>query len=524
MIDVPLQAEIAKLDQSKSNTRTLTLKFENKTLTFQIGASVVAASKAEVFSDLMKPLNAYWQQLPYDSQRDIFRIYQEVQHAFDTLFQGSEIADFLTVKVRELLAYHDIEILMHWVRFSNIKIPAGIQTEYKPTDRNSTSVETTPEKTYVRHEYIGLIALTLAFKALIPIWGEYVKLARDTGSMHKENETFRLIIDTPLYESAPMQKLRNYIQSMIGADAMNEHNRLNGISPDMYPHWLLSKIAVRRLGSFDLMSDNNIVSEVYAVIRQGGQSNQSDDKRVKEKKIAGGDEGEGNGSANKISTLEAFRQKTNLTPSQLAAIEFEVAQYRNLVINVCKGINLDELDRVVYEARLNELPDITDMHRLFLKWIYGSAISPHALDYVDDPLALWRLCLAAEYMLQMKNHGGLSLLVSAQPVLVDGRHAVVTSVGGNMQIPEPLLQELDLVTPYHQRPHRTGALVEKNHAAQDIIVMTECIRSCNWRATASESALLRITGDTSRRLRVQQDIRIQLARLKLELDRGDWEQ
>lgn len=517
-----LTATVTRLEANKSNTRGLIIRLGDRSIHFQVGAAVIGAGRENVYGDLMNSVNSYWKTLSPQAQEQIFTIYQEAQNCFDTIFQTNEIFEYLTRLITRLFVHHDIEHIQAWVRLnSNIPIPESVKREYQAADGRTSAAETTREKTYLFHEYIGLIALTIVFKALIPIWGEYVRIARETGSMHKEIETFRLISHTSLYHSEPMEKLRTYIRALSQKDAYNDFNRLSGISSEDYPHYLLCRISVRRLCGFDFQSDANLVGEIYAGMRQGGQTNQNDERRVIEK-IIGGDDSEDGSSGNKISTLEAYRQKTDITPSMLSAIEFEAANYEKLARKVCPNVPMEQVHYAVARGSVAQNPEITDMHMTLLKWIYADAISPMALDYVENPRSHWNLCLAAEAILRFKGHNWLALLITAQPVPTEGRQAVVTSTDGRMQIHEDMLKALDAYSPYHQRPRRNGVLNEKNHAAQDIAALVELIRSNRWMYTAEDSEIQATNNDISRRLKLRIEVRMLLAELKLQLDSGSW--
>lgn len=177
-------------------------------------------------NETFQVINEYWASLTHHAQGEIYRVYEDVRELFDSVTGNTELKIELTKLVTQLMEYHRTKDVKHWILYnSQLKVPSDVKREYVyDVDKN-----TTEDKTYTFDDYVGLMSLSVIFRAMIPIWAMHNKPAKDAiGKTLKEMSSFMLLQNSEVYRSEPMERLIRYIKANINKDTYTGNHTLFG--------------------------------------------------------------------------------------------------------------------------------------------------------------------------------------------------------------------------------------------------------------------------------------------------------
>lgn len=475
--------------------------------------------------DVFKEINEYWAQLPSQAQDRIFQIYEEIMIQFDSsVIDSSSMKEYIADRINELVQIHDLDKMYDWVYFkSNIIIPDTFNENYNHSIDNNTS----REKTYTRKDYIQLVTLSLMFRTLIPIWGEYInQTRRDSGNLRKEFYAFQLVYKSPIIHYVAMEKLRVYIEHIVGDDKNKLNTALKGIASEDYCYWLTTLVCVKRICIGDIRGVNrmsDLIKLMYKFVIQkinGTESNFEDvikPKTFDDKNMVG--------EENKTSTLERYKIKSNLSLGEIVELEYSIKDIKLVAKNLSPNIDEDFLDKCIESAQHLLNQRILDPQMTLLKWVFKPVISPKGLQYVGKQTTVNALG-ALQAVLWTRGHHYLSVLATSYAITSDSG-IYVSPIDSRIRVPEELNQKMNEIYPFARlsnpkKPTSRVNLKDVNLASQAISDLVDTLAMHSWRPTANDDILLQVTGSTSRRLPIKPDILIDLTKLVIEIGSRSW--
>lgn len=217
---------------------------------------------------VFREINEYWATLPMSTQDAIWEIYKELYVAFDEIKHFERLHTYVRKKVGELFTQMPYEQLLYFVQTrSKVKYPLDLRDDYGEGAPKG-------ELTYLRREYVELVALLLQLRAMIPIWGGYINNTRDDlGTEHKDYQAGLLLKQSEVVNSAPWLRLSRYIEAYLGETDLSLALNLSGITRANFPNWLMNVTIVKKLVIQELVNSGsveeatNIMSKVYNYIR-----------------------------------------------------------------------------------------------------------------------------------------------------------------------------------------------------------------------------------------------------------------
>lgn len=502
------------------------LTHEGEEITFQISVFNRKNFQEENIGAL-DHINEYWAQLSPERQKKIFELYRAVEYATDNIYVQKDLTDFLTDRVTELIAIHDYNNVLYWVQNkSNIQIPTSFESEYKHSFDNNTS----PEKTYTRGDYIKLVALSVLFRCMIPIWGEFIyHIRKSAGTKFKEFSAFQLLSKSNIVHSEPMEKLRSYVENIVGADKFNANHVHAGINSEDFCYWLTGLICVRRLCVGNVQGNDpkiHLVSFIYKfVIRHVQGTDTSGEDAIRDKKEES--DKDSNGFGDKISTLERYKFKFNISPGVQAELEVSMQDVVEATSKISYRVDPALLHRSIGTAQ--ELANHRTMMEQIniMRWIFRPVISPRGMMYIPEHTVISALG-AAEALLWTMGYKYLAILVTSYPVL--NERAMEMRISNNDSknvIPTELLEKIEKLYPYHRtiRPKKNDPKNEiklLNLTLKKISDMVDSLRLHTWKPTCHESMLVEVFGVPNRRTPIRPELRLELTKLVADLGERSW--
>jgi len=240
-------------------------------LEFNISTYTKTSDRSESVdtTKMFNEINSYLATRPQQELDAIMSVYERAHEVFQHQYELSALEKTLQKLTQELDSYLDLKAIRDWVVFhSKIGIPASVHETYADND-----MQDYVDRTYVRKDYLDLVAMTIALRPMVPIWGEYIAMNETvTGSNMKENVAFMLLYYTKLVVSEPMERLRRYVAATIANSKENTVNAaaiLTTLGSTSTPDWVTSLAVVRRLaiGEITITDDNSsIVTNIFQYI------------------------------------------------------------------------------------------------------------------------------------------------------------------------------------------------------------------------------------------------------------------
>lgn len=461
-------------------------------------------------NETFQVINEYWASLPYHKQGEIYSVYEDVRELFDSVAGNTELKDELTRLVTKLMDNHRTQDVKNWILYgSQLKVPSDVKREYiYDVDKN-----TTEDKTYIFDDYVGLMSLSVIFRAMIPIWAMYNKPAKDAiGKVMKEMSSFMLLKNSEVYKSEPMERLIRYIKANINKDTYTGNHTLEFICSSDMPIYLLSLVCVRKLCLGELYSNEprqNLAALVYTYIIERPSPHGGDhSQQVRTKKLK--KEGAGEGNENSGSTLELYKARAVITTGRMAEMRYSLRDPITLAIELCPDGDPELIERDCIRA-LRTSEEMLDRgiqipQLLLSQWVINPVFPAQGVLYMEEDVVA-KVCAVAETALRHRGFGYLALLSTAV-AMHDDSHMRVTTVGSKAQITEELAAALEVNYPFRREPKRkTQTNSSHDFVQEDIKKLALEFGRHTWRATADEALVKDILKTHVRRVSILPQLR-----------------
>ena len=362
--------------------------------------------------NLYNQINEYVQTLPAFIQKEIYdEFYKVYSQEYKQNYADENYVfklEHKIAKVSELLNYNNFKMWMAH-KESQMIIPDNIRSEYL----YDPDMNTTEEKTYIKHEYRDLISLIIFIRALSPLYLDfYVYIKQITN--HYYYKIFMLFIRSDVYTCPEIDKLKRYIEAnqitLIG-NTKNEHLIINaGLSDDDILDSLVSEIIFNKLLTIDFFSKKcNIISFIFQTIKYKGSFITSDSVVIRSKTtIAGGDN-----TKEDMSYFEDYRKTSSIPIGTVVEIQHSLSNIDFLV----NALGHSNFDYAAYERELKHVPALleskTDRTQMYLLgWFISKIINPRALYYIEYKRFV-ELSLFAKVVLMSNGHEFIGMLLSS---------------------------------------------------------------------------------------------------------------
>lgn len=444
------------------NTDTVIVSHLGSELPFNV--TELKKSKLNVpGKDLFLEINQYLSELDHHTQFAIFSIYKELRELRDEVIsvpfntQQKETTAMMT-QLYELL---DIDRLAKFAARTNIIYPEGL---FSRSSEQALTSNVNININYYKEDYDGIVVLVLALRPMIPVWGEYISLHKNsTGTHYKEYKALKLISKTSINNSPYMDRLRLYINEWrttgnSRGTLADDIAVLDGISSDDLTDYILGLILVRRLSLCNIHANTekeSIISSVYSYLKS--KLTEAANTFKTKKKY---DDGAGRESGEEVSILEKYKISSKLTHGDREFLK----EYARLPVNIGKEIDPD-LDMFVLDECLAlnhtlNLP-VSNHQRLLTQWVTYKAFPPQGI-YELNKVEVTNLISVAQAVLIQWGYHELALLITSNILPNEVNLAPPTRA----VISDPLLDELDKIYPYQKTSKRQQ---EKANLAYDAI-------------------------------------------------------
>lgn len=500
------------------------LQVEHAGETLDYNVSYYGRNSFNVGFDLFEQLNAYWAQLYPEQQAKIFECYRQMKTSLESPFAThASLVSELSVQANILFELHNFEDFKHWIfHKSNIKIPDSFEERFiYDVDKQNT-----PEQTYLKHEYIDLVTMTLIFRTMMPAWGEFISMMRkEHGNFLKEFHAYQTIRSANIQQHHAFVKLSNYVDRTIGPDRYNIVAIIDeGLSSEDFQEWVLARVVVRRLCVSDVRGNEpkaNVVTFIHKYVAQSARPNQMSLEDRIEDKNRDIRRGEGDDVDDKLSAIERYRIKHDISMGELEEIEFAIKSPHNTAYKLSSKMTDEILATSMETSKQLYGNRVMDAQIMLLQWTFKPVVSPKGIPYLDYGKIVENLGVL-EAVLWARGHHYLALLASSY-TRFDNRIMQVSSVDSVKRLPVEMIEELRKCYPYQRMAGGKKTGYKPVSLAVDAIEQLYSALSMHaWIPTASDERIQQVLGTVTRRIPIPPDIRILIAKFVLEIGQRSW--
>ncbi len=463
---------------------------------------------------LFAEINSYWASLSMERQNGIWEAYEDIRQIFDADYQLEAATAKLKQKVALLYQYQSMAELRHHLDFhSNIEYPSSVRDTLEPGTAAGRA-----ERTYLRHDYIGLVCLSVALRPMIPIWGHYIDISRrEVGNNNKESQAFALLYYTNLAKSPELERLREFIESSIAQQTTGDKiftPVLSGLGTVELPLWLMAMTCVRRLAPATVSGPGdtvNLIAKVHFYVDSKMKSLDRDFGRqfggkVSEKKLTGSAEDSNTG------VVEQYKIKPDISDGDIVKLNVYAENAERMLARRVPDPPMEYLQQSLKVVSQLDQLDIAPHQTWLIKWLINPVIPARAVDLLK--IAPLLDCMAVtQAVLWHWGFYDLAAIVTAT-AQVNNDYYLIGASENRSRIPKENLLTMQQRYPYSPPVKKNTSARQSNVAARAVDKLADVLSRNDWVLNAPPALLEKTSRiGNSRTLSAPPDLKIQLCNL-----------
>lgn len=409
-------------------------------------------------------------------QDEFFSILKEIDAVFNEFGQFDAKQRRLVDLMSRLFSTIHPERTVGWVEsHSRIQMATNLKDSYTEADKDH-------DKTFLRDEYVDVIALAMWMKLIVGVLGNYLENFKNKlGTVFKEHGALRLLDKTWVMKSPQIERLMRYIDAWIRQTNKSDAAVMGGLSSFELPMFVLAHIMVRKLATGNL-EDNLNNGGVIVNIFRGVKSALNDLKRHfptmydKSKYMTDAVNGE---ERNNYSVAELYTISQTIRAGDVAIYKHFIRHIEENIHHVDDTLSLEEVQMCLEVVPILMDYPIEDHTVILTQWVTQQLIPSRMIFNLnkDELLRLTALCQALLWHWGFKD---LAVLITAE---VD-KGQLVAGAGfnrSNKRVKTDPMAMLGEIYP-HIRPSNTHAR-DYNLAHNAITIVKEKLVNCWLRLT-----------------------------------------
>lgn len=471
-------------------------------------ASILDRTDFRNIPTLFREINGYWAHLPADRQMRIWYAYETIYQQFELHVDRARLANAIASLLENMYNDMPLEELDRWIGFhGEVKFPSDgvLLHQHDQYDPN-------PGRTYLKRDYNGLVLLTAALRPMIPIWGEYMRRIKDeVGTEYKEYIAIRLLRQTYLMRSEPVERLRRYVDATLSVGA-NQSNAyiISGLGSEETIEWLLAMICIRRIAVGDIDASDtrgNIITNIFGFV--------SNTLRDFDKRFGGGvrDKNPDKDTADEEgSIMESYKVKQEVAPGDVLLYNVYTENPQAMALKIDPTLDIKLLNACL--SHVNKRPEaiaIHPHHVTLCQWVMHKVLPPPAIPLLLKPALLRSMAVSQALVWHWGIHD-VAALLTAQRVCSDDE---IVPFDSRIRLTPQAIEKLLALFP-HQMPadKNLGSDKKSNYAIAAITSLIQQLSGSMWQYQAPAALLERCQGvDADNRATLPPTIGEQFAQL-----------
>lgn len=343
---------------------------------------------------------------------------EEIFNAYASIFEEFALrqldVDILTDNIRaNLKIIYDIinvqDIHDYMERNDLFNIPPDIKEEF--------TGEYTEARTYNRAKYKGLIALSIAARIAIPIWGEFAPIRKNiVGSNRLPIPLMKMLVGTSILESQQFKEFELYSNSTVEAGTHAPELVAGGLGTEFNTTINLAANFVKKVATGLNLASNALAHNIYNFTANRGAYNDATSGDLIWAKT---DMGQGEEEKSK---MEKYALREPMSQGDVAMIEYYLVNLERSMRGVVNDIPDEYIQRAekLFQHLEEEQYMPNDINIRMAQWVMMYILPPKVIKYVG--FTYQRKALAAvAYILAYLGFPKLSALtVSTESISSDG--------------------------------------------------------------------------------------------------------
>lgn len=390
-----------------------------------------------------RDINRFFESLDTGTQEKLFLVFRQMRDQLDNAYEFNTTSKLLNESVIELFQHLSLNAIDKWVKNrSDIRFPPDLKTELGEDDR--------PEQTYLEPDYKALTNVSIALKAVVPVWSEFLALETALAESNKDIYAFQLLRGTEIIDSEPMVRFQQFVDAVVAGTTPGMKNIIFGIGSVDIPEWTVANLIVSRLSVIQLSHFDdpdhtdtvNLISKMWGAIKtqlpsDGGRGGKDEVRAKTMVKDSGGEE-------DNLSIAESYKVRESVSDGERIAFDYwarvieedavrvlgEDYDRSLLIRTITRNTNRKFFNPVEVQLKLTQVT----LHR----WVVTRSI-PHT-----DRRGAVALISLAQVFLHQHGFSVLADLIGATP------GGQVQSMFNAGQIKEDQLNVFDEIYPYQR--------------------------------------------------------------------------
>lgn len=496
-------------EKSGKGITMLRIEHLNESLLLSAGSyhSAAVVNRDELF----KETNEFIATLSQEDQDKLWVLYQKVHEYMaseeirSSFFVRGEIENI----VKDLYEIVTYPRLRAFVDKAGLQIPSDVSEKFEEFSERGRNYRV---RTYIKSDYIDMVAMALGLRFVLPIWGLYIQYVSSiSGNAYKESEAVKLVELAGMSKWPPYIRMAEYIDASVDKE-ITMTMVMAGLSSEEVPRLLMSMALVRKIsvGPLNTTSERDSLARslfnyvTFTHLRIDGRF-QSVTGIVQAKRHRNLDKGDDDNS----SVWDDFGQTTDIAEGDKQLIEAFTDRLDVIVARTECAVSMSRVQQCVSVCSRTETRQPELFQKAIIYWVLRS-ISPEARELLLKTIT-FRLMGVTQAILDHWGFHELAVLVSAEEYFSEEGETFIPSEPRN-KITKAQAEILDQQYPYYrQETKRQEPGKRSNVAVVAIDQVVEMMSGRAWKPHAprdlvdripllSQTGYFYISGDIKRQL------------------------
>lgn len=470
--------------------------------------------------------NSYLETRPEAEQDQMWELCLRAHQILQTQTNVDMIESQLQRVVREIYTLLDLDDIRTWAVFkSSVRIPTNLLNAFQDTDTDEFR-----DRTYLRSHYIDLVAMAIALRPMVPIWGHYIDIIEGvTGSNYKEYMASRLLHDSKLFTTPTMKRLRTFVEVTLRNSKDNVNNAaaiLAGMGTAEQPDWVRALVIVRRLAISKISAEDDTSHIITNVFQYVNSTIKSQDRKFG--KFYGGRVSDKNdATSNKygndeqtVSQMEMYKMKQKVPDGDIAVLNVYVCDRHRAALRIDPTIDTQLVDSCYAAVQVLQQQEIMKHQSTLVQWTMSSVLPAPAGDSLNKTAILHAMAVTQAVLWHWQFYD-LAALVTATAIPMNNAYGGYSFSGG--RIPRGTMEQLQSIYKYYQagRGAKGQSPRATNVGAKAVDKFCTLIFPYDWRLNCPAGLANKTNRiENSKKMVVPGDIREQLANLLIRIVTG----
>ena len=507
------------LDNNKYDAKVI-IEHEKSQLEFPVNSLINRRLRDPIDPDKMfYILNKYLEYKGKQYQEELFKVYEQ---ADDDLINYSLRKDLEPLPIEifhRVLDHFDLEDIIKFIKETKIITPPSklgdVFDERIEKDERGSRVQT-----YLKEDYIELIALVTVLKAIFPLIGKFAFLRSGilANNQYKEFIYLQLIITHPIAQSRPFIKVRESIEKLVNR-LKNDEAKITirilekTVSKASLTDYLLAKVIVEKIFTNNELEDSNMKSTVtkiynYCSNQLKFKSNVSD---IKIRHFNNSD-----GDSESESNLESFRTPSNVTIGNIEEFRAYILQPELLIRDLGLDTTMEEFNK--YKEMFKSHSAFKPIKEMIYvtAYVFKNIMDPRGIMYIKKD-ELFNLMSLAYIWLMKNGFNKLAIILASYDVRIEGVDVIKLSSTVKNKIDPELKEKLNYYYPYKRLIKSGKTLVEKDYVEETLSKIVQNLQEYSLRTIAPSEDVITTYGKHIKDISIHEDIKNDLIRMLIKI-------